>query len=105
MLRDAAKIAALLSFCLQPKVLQMQQLQLVLTRRQRRPGHRVTRALGLGERNHLSDVTLPRQQGHDAVEAVSEATHRRCAVLEGAEQVAEALLDLLGREAEERENL
>src|SRR3970040_2081682 len=83
----------------------VQVLELLRRHLPRRAGERVRGALGLGEGDHLADVRLTGEHGHQAVYAGADARVGRSAVLERLQHVAEAPLRLLGPDAQHGEHL
>ena len=65
-------------------------------------GERVDAGLRLRERDHLADVLLAREDRGEAVDADGEARVRRRAEPERVEQEAEALLRVVGVDADQR---
>src|SRR3990172_10588232 len=71
----------------------------------RRTGERIGGVLGLGESDHLTDVRLAGEHGHQPVYAGADPRVRRSAVLERLQHVAEAPLRLLRPDAQHAEHL
>ena len=69
-----------------------------------RVGQRVGAGLRLRERDHLADVLLAGEDRDEAVDADGEARVRRRAEAERVEQEPEALLRVVGVDAEQRED-
>src|SRR5215210_2771180 len=67
--------------------------------------HLVTGGLGLGEGHDLPDVGLVPEDHDQTVHPRRYAAVRRCAVAERRQHRAEAALGLLGRDADDREDL
>src|SRR5712691_2669454 len=74
----------------------MQLAQLLLVHRRGRVREQILRALGLGKGDDVADRLAAGHHGDDAIEAESDASVRRRAVLERLQQEAEFLLRLLG---------
>src|SRR6266540_1529409 len=78
--------------------------QLFLGRTGRRSGERVGAGLRLGERRHVSDRVLAGRQHHQPVDPHRDAAVRGHPIPERAQQMAELLLGLLGRETQHLED-
>src|SRR3972149_4264988 len=83
----------------------VQVLELLQRHLPRRAGERVRGALGLGECDHLADVRLTGEHGHQAVYAGADARVGRSAVLERLQHMAKAPLRLLQSDAQHGEHL